>query len=327
MEMPSSWEIGERYTRVPLNGAPGTHLQVGVSVSGPDRVPGTPVVLLLQGMGSTHAEWSPVRRLLRPTTRVLSYDRCGLGISDSSTIPRTAENIARELKDLLYDSIQLSPPFVILCHSFGGIIAREFLELLYKENKSDVVGLICVEANSEDNVILWPDYNLMDMSKGMDWIREMELDKISVLSDQDWEAMRDEQNNGTHGVTTHRELEEYAQDCEMLQSKQQLTRSPPVLRDSPVSVLKGFPELELRKVFEAAMKLGRGSPEQRKAVEEKLALYTTLNEKFQRENMKLSTKGRFQDIKGCGHSIHMVRPEVIVDEVQWVLEQVKNAQG
>lgn len=327
MEALSPWEFGERYSSIPLQGPPGTpQLQVGVSVYGPDRVPGTPVVILISGMGSTYAEWNHVRRLLRPTIRVISYNRCGLGISDPSPHPRTALNMASELKELISNNVRISPPYVVLCHSFGGIIAREFLELFHQENSSDIVGMICVEANQEESIALWPEYNLLDMAKGLDWMKEIGLDKIGCLTDEDWKEVKEEQSKETFQQTVQREMKDYALSCKTLGTKHQLSRSPPLLRDYPVSVAKGYPDLDLRKVYEAAVRLGRGSPEQRKLVEDKLAINPTLNDEFQRESLKLSTRSKFRDVKGCGHSVHIVRPDVIIDEVRWVLEQVNNMQ-
>ncbi|KAJ5220037.1 hypothetical protein N7468_009241 [Penicillium chermesinum] len=291
----------------------------------PRPYPGTPVVILILGMGSTRSEWNPVRRRLARTTRLVSYDRCGLGISDPSPDARTAANMARELKDVL-GSVNISPPYVILCHSFGGIIAREFAELLHDEHRSDVVGMVFVEANQEKSIALWPEYNLIDMAKGLDWFKEMGLHQAGILTDEDWKGVQDENENELHGQTVQREMENYARSCETLGIKNQLVRSPPVLRDCPVSVVKGYPELELRKVFNAAVRLGRGSDEQKKLVEEKLAIYPSLNDQFQRETLKLSTKGRFRDAIGCGHSIHMVRPDIITEEVEWVLEQARSDQ-
>ncbi|KAJ6157490.1 hypothetical protein N7470_005082 [Penicillium chermesinum] len=273
----------------------------------PRPYPGTPVVILILGMGSTRSEWNPVRRRLARTTRLVSYDRCGLGISDPSPDARTAANMARELKDVL-GSVNISPPYVILCHSFGGIIAREFAELLHDEHRSDVVGMVFVEANQEKSIALWPEYNLIDMAKGLDWFKEMGLHQAGILTDEDWKGVQDENENELHGQTVQREMENYARSCETLGIKNQLVRSPPCVAGLP------------------PVRLGRGSDEQKKLVEEKLAIYPSLNDQFQRETLKLSTKGRFRDAIGCGHSIHMVRPDIITEEVEWVLEQARSDQ-
>ena len=56
--------------------------------------------------------------------------------------PRTASVVAQDLSDLL-DAAKVGGPFVAVCHSYGGLLAREFVAL----RRSDVVGMVLVEAN------------------------------------------------------------------------------------------------------------------------------------------------------------------------------------
>jgi pimeloyl-ACP methyl ester carboxylesterase len=70
---------------------------------------GSPVVVLDSGLGDTYASWRKVQPDIARFTRVCSYDRAGLGYSDSSSTPRTSKVIAGELHDLL-EAAKVAPP-------------------------------------------------------------------------------------------------------------------------------------------------------------------------------------------------------------------------
>jgi pimeloyl-ACP methyl ester carboxylesterase len=79
-------------------------------------------------------------------TRVCSYDRAGFGWSDAGPMPRTAGRIAGELRTLL-DRGGVAPPFLLVGHSFGGLVMRIFAH----RYRTEVAGLVLVDpAHPED---------------------------------------------------------------------------------------------------------------------------------------------------------------------------------
>ena len=62
---------------------------------------GAPAVILDTGLGGSSADWGFVQPGVARFTRVCSYDRAGMGYSDSGPSPRTARRIANELAELL----------------------------------------------------------------------------------------------------------------------------------------------------------------------------------------------------------------------------------
>jgi hypothetical protein len=60
------WDIGDKSSMVSI----GTH-KLYLSASGPDRKFGEPIIVLMQGLGSTIDEWVAVRRLVLPFARWL----------------------------------------------------------------------------------------------------------------------------------------------------------------------------------------------------------------------------------------------------------------
>ena len=99
-----------------------------------------PTVVLEAGLMSTVLSWTALQRKLARSSRVVSYDRAGLGWSDIGPMPRTAERIAGELHELLKRAA-IAPPYVLVGHSFGGLTMPVFAALFPK----DVAGMVLVD--------------------------------------------------------------------------------------------------------------------------------------------------------------------------------------
>ena len=93
-----------------------------LTAQGAARQPGQPIVLFVNGVGEASTCWNPVARLLAAKARCLSFDRPGLRRSDASKTPRTAENMAAEIQTLLR-VVNTAPPYVVVAHSYGGIVS------------------------------------------------------------------------------------------------------------------------------------------------------------------------------------------------------------
>src|SRR5580658_3102459 len=77
---------------------------------------GTPTVILDSGLGDSYISWRNVQPQIAKFTRVCSYDRAGIGFSDSSSQPRTSRVIAGELHALLR-AAGVAPPYMLVGHS------------------------------------------------------------------------------------------------------------------------------------------------------------------------------------------------------------------
>ena len=133
---------------------PGVLVNVGghrlhLDVQGDDW--GRPTVVLEAGMGSFSPNWHWVQRELAATTRVVAYDRAGLGWSDPSPRPRDAGTIADELHAALA-AAGVTGPYVLAGHSFGGLPVRAFAD----RHPDEVVGLVLVDASHPDQWARWP---------------------------------------------------------------------------------------------------------------------------------------------------------------------------
>ena len=114
---------------------------IRVSVSGIEqRTQGQPILILEAGAGEGLDEWTPAMPHLAKLAPVIAYDRHGIGQSDPDTQPRTIRRVAATLHELL-ESMRLPPPYVLVGHSWGGILIRGFSELYGAE----VAGLAYIE--------------------------------------------------------------------------------------------------------------------------------------------------------------------------------------
>jgi pimeloyl-ACP methyl ester carboxylesterase len=88
-------------------------------------VQGPPTVVFDAALGASSLSWVFVQREVARIARACSYDRAGFGWSDAGPMPRTAGRIADELRLLLQRAGE-PPPYVLVGHSFGGLVMRIF---------------------------------------------------------------------------------------------------------------------------------------------------------------------------------------------------------
>ncbi|MGE3176086.1 MAG: alpha/beta fold hydrolase [Vicinamibacterales bacterium] len=106
---------------------------------------GSPLVILESGLGASADTWAAVQPAVAADTRTCAYDRAGLGRSDPAPPGRrTGRDAVTDLAAML-KAAGLSGPMVLVAHSFGGVIAREFA----RAHPADVAGLVLVDSTHE----------------------------------------------------------------------------------------------------------------------------------------------------------------------------------
>jgi pimeloyl-ACP methyl ester carboxylesterase len=119
---------------------------------------GRPTVILDSGAGGTHVDWQFVQPEVAKFTRVLSYDRAGYGWSDASSEPRTAEQIAKELRQLLKEA-EVEPPYILVGMSLSGLFSRLFAYHYPEEVAGMVLVDVAHEKMYEDTSTEWVELN------------------------------------------------------------------------------------------------------------------------------------------------------------------------
>jgi pimeloyl-ACP methyl ester carboxylesterase len=126
--------------------APGTYIWVGDHrLHLVCRGSGSPTVVFDSGLGGSSLDWTLVQPAVASFTRACSYDRAGYAWSDPGPLPRDSENIVRDLEQLLGNG-SVAAPYVLVGHSFGGLIVQHFA----RQNPQRVAGMVLVDATHED---------------------------------------------------------------------------------------------------------------------------------------------------------------------------------
>jgi pimeloyl-ACP methyl ester carboxylesterase len=101
---------------------------------------GSPTVVIESGWGDMSASWGWVQPEVAKTTRICTYDRAGMGWSESSPQPRTAREFAKELHTLL-EKANEPGPYVLVGHSMGGYTVRVYAH----DYPQEVAGVVFVD--------------------------------------------------------------------------------------------------------------------------------------------------------------------------------------
>lgn len=121
---------------VEVNGSP-----VEVRVLGS----GQPTVIFELGAAGGHLAYWKMQSAISRHALTIAYERAGLGRSGQRPEPRSATQAATELHALL-EKLQLTPPYVLVGHSYGGLLVRAFAH----RYPAEVSGLVLIDPATED---------------------------------------------------------------------------------------------------------------------------------------------------------------------------------
>ncbi len=114
-------------------------------------VQGQAPVILVAGAGDSFFSWWNLQHQLAPLGLVCSYDRSGYGWSEVGPRPRTSANLAEELQ-LLLKAAGLQPPYLLVGHSLGGLVVRQYA----LDYPGEVQSLVLVEGFDAESVARLP---------------------------------------------------------------------------------------------------------------------------------------------------------------------------
>ena len=110
---------------------------------------GSPTVILLAGVIDWSIAWNKVQPAVAAKTRVCSWDRAGLGLSDPLTEPQMVDATTADLEAAL-TAARIDGPYVLVGHSVGA-----YESLLFADNhRSQVAGMVLVDPQYPDEVRL-----------------------------------------------------------------------------------------------------------------------------------------------------------------------------
>ena len=103
---------------------------------------GLRTVVLESGFGDTLDIWQNIQsRIAAHCARTFSYNRAGYLDSDPALAERDAATIVGELRDEL-ERQHLSPPYVLVGHSLGGL----YMQYFARNFPADVAGLVLIDS-------------------------------------------------------------------------------------------------------------------------------------------------------------------------------------
>jgi pimeloyl-ACP methyl ester carboxylesterase len=263
---------------------------------------GRPAVILDSGLGDSFVSWRKVQPQIQKFTQVCSYDRAGMGYSDSSGHPRSSKVMAGELHALL-QAAGVTPPYVLVGHSMGGYDVRLYASLY----PSEVAGMVLVDSSHPDQENRFPP-ELKNMEGS--WLREAEfleytmpfgIPRVLGLCDEE-PVQRAAECNWHSARESVAELKAFSESAAQ-------TAAASSLGDIPLAVLSHDPD---KPSADLPADLARPTND--------------AWEKMQEELAQLSTRGSQTIAKNSSHYIQIDRPDIVIEAVRNVVEQARAAQ-
>lgn len=323
---PNLWELSPAISGLV---SIGTH-SLYVSASGPPRVvnshhphdPVSPIIIYITGAGGPCATVVRLQRLLSTFTRVIFYDRAGYDRSERGPAPvLDAQQTAKELQTLLRDGINVKPPYVLIAHSYGGIVARAFLDLV-GSGKSGVDGLILAETATESMFEFFrpkiPPKELDTIAAGIDLAELTDLKRMSQLTEQEWAAAI----AGIERTDPTNEEEDHRGGARKLAELKQYETA--AMGDRPLSVIRCHMAKDWWLMYHAGVDRGQGTEEERKVAREMIETFDLFDDEVRASQLRLSNGERRYVVRSdLGHDVVITVPEIVVEEVRWLLGRLK----
>jgi pimeloyl-ACP methyl ester carboxylesterase len=291
-----------------------------MTIRGPPRRAHNPIVVIIPDIGSSMKEWTAVTQGLADSTSVLNYERAGYGQSEAApqSDSRSAEEIAMELHTLL-KTAKVAPPYIMICHSYGGVILQEFMKL---RNLAQFKGFVLVNANTGNTPLLFLSPHVQALQQGVDTL-ELCYGECHRLSESEWDALTKEEARPEHQVTAAREIVGYHAHQDEHGVNKQSGFEKYELGRVPLVVLHADSAVDLGKIYTEGLRLGNGTDADRAAILQSVRELNETENRMQRELLTLSERSKFQHVEGCGPKIHLAAPESVADAVIWILMQYR----
>ena len=303
------WASGQRTGSVTL--PDGRRLQL--QAAGPTREASSkPAIVLVHGLGGTSSEWLGVQRCLARFARVYLYERAGYHGSDRLRSPPTPEQTAADLRTLLA-AAYVPPPFLLVGHSYGGVLVRQFLA----DYTKDVFGMVIIDSPPVVNRFpaVWT-----SLLGGAEYEDVVDLRANTAIAGDEYRRIKLESNiNEIGGGIADRELEQMVPCSQHLRAR---LHNRPLLGSRRLSVIFCDESNDFRKIYDHGVKHSFGTIEAREIVRRHLVDMSREEEKAQREHLTLSDNARFVKLHGkrATHNVHMVDPDWVARQVRWVLD-------
>jgi pimeloyl-ACP methyl ester carboxylesterase len=270
---------------------------------------GSPTVILDAGAGGIGLGWELIRPSIAKVTRVVTYDRAGLGWSDPSPKPRRADVMAEELHTLLHNA-KIEGKYILVGHSLGGPVLRQFAA----KYPAEVAGLVMVDSAHEQQMKHFPEamVKMANSMKGMMGIMKL-MGKLgifalkpSLISIGDYGKLPSDLATQMQGVMASGDSHAEALIAE--------TESVYAAQAQPVSTLG---DLSLTVISHGQLDANAVPPSLGPQVRDD---YEAAWQKLQVEITSLSTRGRRIVAAMSGHNVIFDQPEIVIESILEMVE-------
>jgi pimeloyl-ACP methyl ester carboxylesterase len=276
---------------------------------------GGPTVVLEAAIWDFSLTWALVAPEVAKFTRVVTYDRAGLGWSDPVPGPRSAEAMVADLHALLH-AAHVPGPYVLVGQSFSGMLVRLFA---YRY-PDEVAGLVLLDSAHEDQYQRFPG----PIRAAFEPMRTMQLQALGQVRD-----LVAAQGPAATPPLVPVPARLPAATADMYRT---MAVADPTRLDTMIAELGSLENSQDQ--VRAARATGLGnlplvvlSHGQAQAVpgmpDDVNAAYEAAWQTMQTELAALSTNGRRQVVEQAGHMIHHDQPEMVVDAIRAVVEQAR----
>ena len=290
---------------------------------------GAPTVVLDAGLAGFSLDWGLVYPAVARFTTVCAYDRAGYGWSERGPAPRTSERIVDELRALL-QTAGVEPPYVLAGHSFGGYNVRLFAD----RYPDEVAGMVLVDVSHEDTHDRMPP----ELRAGYDRFERAEVPLlrlgglltrfgvVRLVVERGWLTLLDSFDTLPPRMRAMAHALRYRpsffatssdEDMHFYESGEQV-RGKGAIGSRPLAVLTGAGADELGKSslpFLDTEQLAR-------ALRSMTALKIEMHGELARA---LSTNSVHIITEKSGHLVQLSEPELVVDAIRRVVEEVRMA--
>jgi len=280
---------------------------------------GDPPVLIETALGSISAEWWQIQEKLSEITTVIAYDRAGYAESPKRKTDRNTKEISMELFNML-SNIEAPGPYIIVGHSIGGLIAQHFTRMF----PNQVAGLVLVDSITV-NEHEFDELNVPVYQQNLSVRARLEnIKKLLELEKEEFDEyvtpmLQNLYVNFPEDIAA--QILTYQTDKLLYET---IIREYDCLQDSikMIKDIKGFPNIPIKVLcrdFEIMVRISKeiGLPEEEaKAVEE---LWLAHSKKL----LELSNKSEFVLVKNSNHSMHLSRPDAVLEQIIKMIEEIR----
>ena len=272
---------------------------------------GSPTVIMEAGAGDCSLTWTLVAPVIARTNRVCTYDRGGMGWSDVSPYPRLATIEVAELHALLQKA-GIKPPYVLVGHSLGGVLARVFTHTYSNE----VVSLVLVDPSHEEQMTRQEPAIQKSMSQATDRAQVM----LRGLADK---AARGKLTNADVNaiISPNLPTKEKAEYAFLLRTRSVFWQTVIAELKSLDASFAGVKAEHITSLGNIPLIVISSSATPEIAGTQALSLKAVrVLRKLQQELSEESTRGVHITAKGTTHFIQLVQPQTVINAIKRVLQ-------